>query len=217
MPLKLIIAQKNYSSWSMRPWLALTHHNITFEEGFIPLDQPDTRARILEYSPAGKVPVLIDGEAVVWESIGILAHLGERFPELGLWPKEFAARAHARSISCEMHSGFARLRVHCPMNLRRKKKIALTPEVEADVKRICELWNHARKTYGAGGDFLFGAFSAADCMYAPVATRIRSYEIPVDAVSAAYVDAIYALPAFRKWYDAAMVEKWPYPATDDVG
>ncbi len=214
--LKLVIGSKNYSSWSLRPWLALAHHDVTFEEVFVPLDQPDTRARILEYSPAGKVPILIDGDAKVWESIAILAHLGERFPEFDLWPKEFPARAHARSISCEMHSGFSHLRRHCPMNLRRRKKTALTPEVEADVTRVTEIWNDARKQHGTGGDFLFGAFSAADCMYAPVATRIRSYEIPVDAVSAAYVDAIYALPAFRKWYDAAMNEKWRHAATDAI-
>lgn len=216
MPLHLVIGSKNYSSWSLRPWLALAHHQITFEEIFIPLDQPDTHSRILRHSPAGKVPVLIDGDAKVWESIAILAHLGERFPEFGLWPKDFAARAHARSIASEMHSGFAKLRIHCPMNLRRKKKIALTPEVEADMQRIAALWNEARSKYGKGGDFLFGAFSAADCMYAPVATRIRSYEIPVDPVSAAYVDAIYALPAFRKWYDAAMTESWRHAATDAI-
>lgn len=216
MSLQLVIGSKNYSSWSLRPWLALAHHNITFEEILIPLDQPDTRERILRYSPAGKVPILIDGGAVIWESIAILVYLGEKFPELGLWPKDAVARAHALSIASEMHSGFAKLRIHCPMNLRRRKRIAITPEVEADVKRITQMWNAARRQFGKGGDFLFGPFSSADCMYAPVATRIRSYEIPVDSVSAAYVDAIYALPAFRKWYDAAMEETWRYPATDDV-
>lgn len=216
MPLQLVIGSKNYSSWSLRPWLALAHHNVTFEEIFIPIDQPDTRQRILEYSPAGKVPVLIDGGATVWESLAILEHLAERLPALGLWPIDFAAKAYARSISSEMHAGFVNLRRHCPMNLRREKKLPLTPEVEADVRRVTEIWNEARKRYGSGGEFLFGGFSAADCMYAPVATRIRSYEIPVDPVSAAYVEAIYALPAFRMWYDAAMIEKWPHKATDAI-
>lgn len=217
MPLQLVIGSKNYSSWSLRPWLALAHHGVTFEEIFIPLDQPDTSARIFKFSPAGKVPILIDGDAKVWESIAILEHLAEKFPALGFWPEDANARAHARSISSEMHSGFVNLRRHCPMNLRRTKPIALTPEVEADVRRICVMWTGARKKYGAGGDFLFGAFSAADCMYAPVATRIRSYGIPVDPVSSAYVDAIYALPAFREWYDAAMTETWRHAATDAIG
>lgn len=216
MPLQLVIGSKNYSSWSLRPWLALAHHNITFEEIFIPLDQPDTRVRILKYSPAGKVPILIDDGTKVWESIAILAHLAEKFPRLGLWPNDPAARAHALSISSEMHAGFANLRRHCPMNLRRRKQVALTPDVEADVVRVTALWKEARTKFGKDGDFLFGVFSAADCMYAPVATRIRSYQIPVDPVSAAYVDAIYALPAFRKWYDAAMIETWRHAATDAI-
>jgi glutathione S-transferase len=216
MPLQIVIGSKNYSSWSLRPWLALAHHNVTFEEIFIPLDQPETREHILRHSPAGKVPILIDGVAKIWESIAILVYLGDKFPEFGLWPKDAEARAHALSISSEMHAGFVNLRRACPMNLRRKQKIALTAEVKADVQRITKMWNEARKKYGKGGDFLFGGFSAADCMYAPVATRIRSYEIPVDKVSAAYVDAIYALPAFRKWYDAAMTEPWRHAATDAV-
>ena len=216
MPLQLVIGSKNYSSWSLRPWLALAHHNITFNEILIPLDQPDTRARILEYSPAGKVPILIDGEAKVWESVAILDYLGDKFPELAFWPEELIARAHARSIAAEMHAGFANLRRHCPMNLRRRKRIALPPDVQADIERIDALWTDSCQRFGSDGDFLFGAFSAADCMYAPVATRIRSYEIPVSSTAAAYVDAIHALPAFRKWYDAAISESWRHAATDAV-
>jgi glutathione S-transferase len=211
LALTLVIGNKNYSSWSMRPWLALAHHKIPFEEVLIPLDQPDTKAKILNFSPAGKVPVLLDGEARVWESIAILAHLGERFADAKLWPGE-RARAHAFAIAAEMHAGFAHLRRHCPMNLWRPvQRLALTPEVEADVARICELWRGARERVSAGGDFLFGEFSAADCMYAPVAARIRTYAIKVDPVSAAYVEAIHALPAFRTWREAALKETWVLP------
>jgi glutathione S-transferase len=214
--LKLVIASKNYSSWSLRPWLALAHHKIPFEEVVIPLDQPDTKSRIAQYSPAGKVPILVDGKDTIWESLAILEHLNERFPELKLWPNEPSARAHARAIAAEMHGGFAALRQNCPMNIKRKKKRDLAPAVQDDIKRITQIWRGARERFGAGGDYLFGAFSAADCMYAPVATRISSYEIDVDAVSAAYVSAIYRLPAFVAWRDAAVVEPWPYPATDSV-
>jgi glutathione S-transferase len=215
--LKLIIGSKNYSSWSLRPWLALAHHKMPFEEVVIPLDQPDTKSRIAQYSPAGKVPILVDGNKSVWESLAILEHLNDRFPEAKLWPSEPSARAHARAVATEMHGGFAALRQHCPMNIkRRKKKRELTSAVQDDIKRITQIWRGARERFGAGGEYLFGAFSAADCMYAPVATRIASYEIDVDAVSAAYVAAIYRLPAFVAWRDAAVTEPWPYPATDSV-
>jgi glutathione S-transferase len=216
MALTLVIGNKNYSSWSLRPWLALTHHKIPFEEVIIPIHTPETPAAIAKYSPAGKVPVLVDGETVIWESIAILEYLAERFPDAKLWPADLVARAHARAISSEMHSGFSALRQHCPMNLKRKRARALTPEVDADVRRITEMWRDARARFGAGGDFLFGAFSAADCMYAPVATRFVSYGIDVDPVSAAYVEAIYALPAFKDWQQAAFEETWGHATTDAV-
>jgi glutathione S-transferase len=182
----------------------------------IPIHTPETPAAIGKYSPAGKVPVLIDGDATIWESIAILEHLAERFPDAKLWPADFAARAHARAISSEMHSGFAALRVHCPMNLKRKKKRSLTPEVEANARRITEIWRNARARFGAGGEFLFGAFSAADCMYAPVATRFVSYEVDVDPVSKAYIDAIYRLPAFGDWQKAGLSETWTHATTDAI-
>jgi glutathione S-transferase len=216
MAMTLVIGNKNYSSWSLRPWLALAHHKIAFEEVIIPIHTPETQAAIARYSPAGKVPVLIDGTATIWETTAILEHLAERFPEAKLWPADFAARAHARAISSEMHSGFSALRVHCPMNLKRKKKRPLTPEVEANVQRITEIWRDARKRFGAGGEFLFGAFSAADCMYAPVATRFVSYEVEVDPVSKAYIDAIYRLPAFRDWQKAGLSETWTHATSDAI-
>jgi glutathione S-transferase len=213
--LTLIIGSKNYSSWSLRPWLALAHHGISFDEVLIPNGQPEFRPRIASYGAGRTVPILIDGGQKIWETIAILEYLAEKFPHTKLWPADPAARAHARVISAEMHSGFMALRQHCSFNLRRKRARAThAPEIDADVARICTIWRETRERFGAGGDFLFGAFGAADCMYAPVAGRIVSYELKVDQVASAYVAAISALPAYRRWYDAAMVETWPYASTD---
>jgi glutathione S-transferase len=209
MALTLLLGNKNYSSWSMRPYLALAHHKVPFEEIVVPLYEGDYKQAILKYSPAGKVPVLIDGDIAVWESLAILDHLAEKFPKLALWPADPAARAHARAISAEMHAGFAALRQACPMNLKRAPKpIALSPEAVADIARVAQIWNDARKRFGKGGDFLFGEFSAADCMYAPVAARFRTYAVESDPVSAAYVEAIHRLPAFIAWREAGLKEPW---------
>jgi glutathione S-transferase len=209
MTLALIIGNKNYSSWSLRPWLALAHHKIPFDETVVNIYADDTKLRILQHSPAGKVPVLHDGEATVWESLAILDYLADKFPKLNLWPADPVARGHARSVAAEMHSGFIGLRQNCPMTLKRlPRAIELTDAAKADVARITALWNDCRERYGRQGGFLFGEFSAADCMYAPVATRIRTYEVPVDLVSSAYVDAIHALPAFVAWREAALKESW---------
>jgi glutathione S-transferase len=207
MSLTLVIGNKNYSSWSLRAWIAMTAVDIPFEEVFVPLARPDTKERIKRYSPAGKVPVLIDGEAVVWESLAILEHLGERFPKARLWPSDSAARAHARSIAAEMHASFAALRGHCPMNLWRPvERLELTPQIDAEVARITEIWRNAREKYGRGGSFLFGDFTAADAMFAPVATRFRTYDIACDKTSHAYVEAVHELAAFKAWRDAALKE-----------
>ncbi|MCK0197573.1 glutathione S-transferase family protein [Ancylobacter sp. 6x-1] len=207
MALTLIIGNKNYSSWSMRPWLAMTAAGIPFEEEVVWLDTPEFSARLAGISPAGRVPVLIDGDAVVWETLAILEHLAERFPDSGLWPQEKVARAHARAQAAEMHAGFTGLRRDAPMNLWRPvEPLALSERGMKDLADITKGWRTARERFGAGGDFLFGAFSAADAMYAPVASRIRTYALPVDPVSAAYVEAIHAHPAFRAWHDAALKE-----------
>jgi glutathione S-transferase len=207
--MQLVIANKAYSSWSLRPWLALTVAGIPFEELVIPLRQADTASRILAHSPSGKVPCLIDGGTVVWESLAILEHLAERFPDQQLWPADRAARAHARAIAAEMHAGFMALRQACPMDVtRRFAPRERGPEVAADAARIGAIWREARQRFGAGGPFLYGAFSAADAMYAPVATRFWSYGIPLDAVAQAYVDAILALPAFKSWQASALAEPW---------
>jgi glutathione S-transferase len=216
MSLTLVIGNKNYSSWSLRPWLALSHHNIPFEEVLIPIGTPETAAAIRRYSPAAKVPVLIDDGAVVWETIAILFHIAERFPAARLWPEDKKARAHAFAIASEMHGGFAALRQQCPMNIKRRKQRDLSPDAAADIRRISEMWRDTRARFGQGGEFLLGAFSAADCMYAPVATRIRSYEIDVDPVSAAYVEAIYALPAFKRWQEGALQETLSHATTDAI-
>ena len=207
MSLTLVIGNKNYSSWSLRAWIAMTAAGISFEEVFVPLSRPDTKERIKKHSPAGKVPVLIDGDAVIWESLAILEHLAERFPKAGLWPTDPAARAHARSIAAEMHAGFQPLRARCPMNLWRPvEKLALTAEVEANVARVTEIWRTARQRFGKAGPYLFGGFGAADAMFAPVATRLRTYDIECDEVSRAYIEAIHQHPAFKAWRDAAFKE-----------
>lgn len=211
MSLKLILGNQNYSSWSLRPWLALAEHDIAFDEEVINIYDPASKAKILSYSPAGKMPILIDGENVIWDSIAILETLADKFPQLDLWPKDPAARALARSISAEMHSGFVPLRKAMPMNLKRVAalpKAGVADDVKADIKRICDIFRDARTRFGARGSFLFGAFSAADCMFAPIATRLRTYAIKLDEPCEEYVEAIHNLDAFKRWKEAALKETW---------
>jgi glutathione S-transferase len=189
---------------------------IPFEEVVIPLYEPGSKERILAFSPAGKVPVLIDGDVRVWESLAIIDYLAERFPQAQLWPKDPAARAHARAIAAEMHAGFAPLRRHCPMNMWRPAKAReLPPEVAADVKRIEAIFTECRERFGQGGAFLFGDFGAADAMYAPVVSRLHTYGIPVGPVAEAYKQAIMALPPWTEWRAAALKETWVM-ANDEV-
>jgi glutathione S-transferase len=209
MALKLIIGNKNYSSWSLRPWIAMKVAGIPFEEELIPLYEPGSRERVLRYSPTGKVPVLIDGDIRVWESLAILEYLAEQFPDAGLWPADSTARTHARTISSEMHAGFAPLRRNCPMNMwapaAKRDKPA---EVYDDARRIDALWTECRQRFGKNGPFLFGAFSAADAMYAPVVSRFHTYGIDVGPASRAYMEAVMALPAWSEWRAAALKEPW---------
>ena len=210
--MKLVIANKNYSSWSLRPWLVLKQTGAAFEEEVIPLEQPDTAARIAKRSAAGRVPVLIDGALTVWDSLAIAEYVNEKFPQAQLWPRDAAARATARSVSAEMHSGFVALRSDLPMRLRsRFAPQPLRSEVQANVDRITALWRDCRKNFGekAGGPFLFGPFSIADAMYAPVVSRFRSYGVPLDPVCAAYSQAVWSLPALQEWAAAAEQETWP--------
>src|ERR1700756_606111 len=168
MTLKLVIGNKNYSSWSMRPWLALRANDIAFDEVFIPLYTGQTdKDRILGFTRSGKVPALIDGDITVWDSLAIIEYVAERFPEARLWPQDRASRAHARSISAEMHSGFAALRNECGMNLHRPvKPVALSDDARDNIARVQQIWTECRERYGKAGPFLFGAFSGADAMYA---------------------------------------------------
>jgi glutathione S-transferase len=218
MALTLVIGNKNYSSWSLRPWIAMRNAGIAFEEILVELYTDEFRKRVGEFSPVGKVPVLIDDGAIVWESIAILEHLAEKFPGANLWPAEPKARAHARSIATEMHGGFAALRSHCPMNLRRvpKKRPTTPAEVAANVQRIDAMWGEARTRFGKGGPYLFGAFGAADAMYAPVVARIHHYDLDVSPLSRGYVDAVMALPAFQEWKTAGVKESWVM-AGNEVG
>jgi len=206
---KLHIGNKNYSSWSLRPWLLLTQAGIPFEERVIPLDQPDSAARIGSVSGAGRVPVLVDGSLTVWDSLAICEYLAERFPEKGLWPRDAAARAVARSAAAEMHSGFQALRSACPMKFKESFPAApLAPEVQADVRRITALWEECRGRFGAGGPFLFGGFSVADAFYAPVVSRFRTYAIPVAGAAGAWADAMWKLPSVQRWLEGARAETY---------
>jgi len=214
--LTLVIGNKNYSSWSLRPWLAMAANNIPFAEVLIQLDQSNTRQLALQYSPTGKVPALKFGTLMIWESLAIIEYVADRHPEAGLWPADPDRRGLARALASEMHCGFQALRSHCPMNLRRKATRRLSPEAEQDVMRLTNYWRRFRAEAASEGDFLFGKFGAVDAMFAPVATRIRSYEIPVDQASNDYIDAIYALPAFKKWFDAGTAEPWRIPAVDNI-
>ncbi len=210
--LQLIIGNKNYSSWSLRPWLAMKVAGIPFQETLISLEAADFKSRLLELSGAGKVPVLIDGETRIWESLAILEYLAEKFPNAGLWPREPAMRGHARAVASEMHAGFQALRRQLPMNIRRPViPRPLDADAQADAKRIQAIWRECRTRFGSGGSFLYGAFGAADAMYAPVVSRFHTYAVEVDGVARDYMRAVMALPAFSEWRQAALREPWVLP------
>jgi len=212
MSLKLIIGNKNYSSWSMRPWIAMKVAGIPFDETVISLNASDFKAVVGPVSGTGKVPVLIDGEVRVWESLAILEYLAEKFPQLGLWPVDAAARAYARVVANEMHAGFLPLRRLLPMNMWRPvMKRELTPEAAVNVQRLEAIWNDCRERFGNGGPFLFGRYGAADAMYAPMVSRLHTYAVDVGAGTRAYMNAVMALPAWREWHAAAVKEPWVLP------
>lgn len=205
MALTLFVGNKRYSSWSLRPYVALAHTGAAFETQMISLDTADAKANIRAVNAAGKVPVLHDGELRVWDSLAICEYTAELYPQAGLWPAERAQRAHARSISAEMHSSFAALRSNMPMNLGvNKPGIGRTPEVEADIARIAAIWRECLDR--SGGPFLFGAFTIADAMFAPVTTRFVTYAVALDAVCSRYVAAVHELPAMKQWHAEAAAE-----------
>ncbi|CAD7047670.1 glutathione S-transferase [Pseudorhizobium endolithicum] len=208
--LTLYIGNKNYSSWSFRPWIALTAAGIPFEEVLIPFDFPAGNPRFFEVSPTGRVPALHHGPLRVWESLAIIEYVAELFPERHLWPENAASRAIARSISMEMLSGFRALRGACPMNMRREKRKIVLPEgVTDDVARISTIWRECCEM--SGGPFLFGRFSAADAMFAPVVNRFDVYDLPVDRDALTYMDAMKSHPAWIRWREAALAETWIVP------
>lgn len=207
--MQLYIANKLYSSWSLRPWLLMTAFELPFEEVCIPMYFPGSKARMLDVSPTGKVPCLVDGDVKVWESLAIVEYLHEKDPGKGIWPADPKARAHARSVSSEMHAGFQGLRNACPMNLgKRFAPRDLGSDVADNVRRFQGMISDCRRRFGGGGDFLFGAFSAADCMYAPLVTRLDTYQIDVASQTRQYMNAVLAHPAFLKWKTDALAEPW---------
>ena len=211
--LTLIIGNKNYSSWSLRPWLALRHTGIPFTESVIRLADENWNDAIAAVSPSRRVPVLLHGRHTVWESLAILEYVHELYLEAGLWPSDQNARAVARAVACEMHAGFGAIRSQMPMNLRRSdlKGKGRGPGVEADISRLCEIWRDCRSRFGGDGEFLFGAFSAVDAMYAPVATRFDTYGVDLDDTCATYCHTLLHLPAFLEWREAALQEPWIVP------
>lgn len=209
MSLTLVIGDKRFSSWSLRGWLALSLSGSPFQEVLVRLSQADTRQRLLEHSPTGKVPVLLTEAGPVWDSLSIAEYLAERFPEAHLWPRGEYARALARSVCAEMHSGLVALRTHLPMDLQRDQACegALPAEAHADIERVCNLWADCRTRFGADGPFLFGQASVADAFYAPVAARLRSYRVELPESASSYVASVYRWPAFQQWFQAAQAER----------
>jgi glutathione S-transferase len=207
VPLTLYIGNKAYSSWSLRAWLALSATGAEFEEVRIALYQAGSPAELLRHSPTGRVPVLRDGELLIWDSLAICEYLAERFPAARLWPADVADRAQARAVSAEMHSGFAALRQALPMNVRATgRRVALDADVERDIARVCTIWRECRTRCADGGPWLFGAFSIADCMYAPVVMRFHTYGVACDVPERAYVATMLARPALQSWISAAVAE-----------
>ena len=206
--LTLVIGDQNKSSWSLRPWLLMRHAGVDFRTEKVLLDRPDSRAALEAASPSGLVPCLKTGDLCVWDSLAIAEFIAEKFPEKRLWPSDEAARAHARSSAAEMHSGFSALRTIWPMEFVAEGRGHLTPtDVERDLQRIGSLWTEARQNYGAGGAFLYGAFSVADAMYAPVVSRIKTYgPVALSAPAQAWTDMMWALPAMREWGAGAREE-----------
>lgn len=205
MDRQLIIGNKNYSSWSLRPWLAMAKLGISFEEIRVALYMPDTRKRLQSFSPTGKVPVLREGTAAIWDSLAILEFLAETYPTL--WPSDRMARAHARSLAAEMHSGFAALRSAMPMNCRASgRRITVTEAVQADIARIQAIWEDCRERFASHGPWLFGTFTAVDAMFAPVVTRFCTYGVETSPAVAEYMRTLLDDPAMQRWLADAKAE-----------
>jgi glutathione S-transferase len=204
---ELIIGNKAYSSWSLRPWLVLEEAAADFIETRVPLYVHGYKEELLKYAPSGKVPILKHGAVTVWDSLAICEYLAELFPQAQLWPADAGVRAYARSVSAEMHSGFGAIRSTMPFNCRAKgRHVNITPEIQKEIDRVQSLWGDCRAQYGRGGPWLFGRFSIADAMYIPVASRFITYSVPLGVVAQSYADAALDHPAVRKWIAAAKQE-----------
>lgn len=202
--MKLVIGNKTVSSWSLRPWILMKHFNLPFEEILVKLDLPDTTENIKKYSPTGKVPALIDGDFVIWESAAIMEYLNEKYPEKKMYPENIKDRAVARALSMEMHAGFSNMREILSFNAKKSYSNFNFGKAQGDIDRVKAVWTEQIKK--SGGPFLFGEFSIADAMYAPVVGRFKTYGVPVEAEVKAYCEAIMNLPAMKEWYDGAMKE-----------
>ncbi len=211
-PPTLVIGNKNYSSWSLRPWIFMKRSGVPFSEVRVPLYQPGSTEELRRHSPSGLVPVLLDGKVTVWDSLAICEYVSERFLDGRGWPEDIAARAAARSVSAEMHAGFQSVRAKLPMNLR-----ALFPgkhisdEVDAGIQRIAAIWEQCRREHGAAGPWLFGAFSIADAMYAPIAWRFLSYGVALEGTAAEYMQTLLAMPEMQAWHADALKESEVLP------
>ncbi len=213
--LKLAIANRTYSSWSLRAWLVLERTRVPFDEIVIPLRQPDTDAEIRKRSPSGRLPCLLDGAVVVWDSLAIAEYLAERFPQTRLWPTDPQARAAARSVCAEMHSGFMALRQTLPMNIRRRRPGGFeAPSVAADIQRITRIWMDMRLAFGSGGPYMFREWGIADAFFTPIAARFRTYGVPLPPEAAEYRDTLLTWPSFRRWEAEAEREPWTIPEYD---
>ena len=211
----LYVGNRNYSSWSLRPFMALAMAGVDFETRLLRFDIPGFADKAKRVSKAGLVPILKHNSVVVWDSLAILEYAAETWPNANLWPKNKAARAMARSACAEMHSGFKNLRNALPMNIRRPKKaIATADPVLADIARVQSLWIQCRKDFGKGGPFLFGKFSNADAMFTPVVSRLETFDVKVSHATREYMNAILATPAFHEWQEMALQEPWVYPADE---
>ncbi|HEY1076398.1 MAG TPA: glutathione S-transferase family protein [Fontimonas sp.] len=213
----LYIGSRNLSSWSLRPWLLLRHHQVTFSEHLIELDRSDTRERILAHSPSGRVPLLVDGAVRVWESLAICEYAAERYALRDAWPAQLGARGLARAFATEMHGGFAALRRNLPFDATRDPAPkAVDAETQADIDRICAIWREAREQHGAAGPWLFGEFGIVDAMFAPVALRFEAYAVKLGKPERAYVETVLNHRAVQQWIEAAAAETSPAPVVTGV-
>ncbi len=213
--LTLVIGNKNYSSWSLRSWLLLKQAGIPFQEILLPLDSPEFQARVGDYSPSCCVPVLLDGDTVIWDTLAIAEYMAEQFPAKNLWPTNGRARAYARSCVAEMHSGFEALRSNLPMNTRRRFEDYPIPDTAADdIARISGIWTACRHQYCGSGHMLFGEFTIVDAFFAPVVSRFRTYDVKLPDPLERYMDAVIALSGMQEWYAAAAKEPWTVTADE---